>query len=132
MFKLQGIPATLHSDEVMIREDGSANLKNVIVWVGLDVETVQFLVNGTGVCPSDDVTNRLAEMVRKGEINIDQEYSVVAVVSVSGTVYQTVEAANEEEAAEKVHELIDSGEGLEDLIENCTVDDINIEEVEVV
>ena len=132
MFELQGIPATLHSDPIHVLEDGSANLRNVIVWVGLDIETVQFLVNGTGRCPSDDVSTRLAEMVRKGEISIDQEYSVAALVSLSGMVYHTVEAANEEEAAEKVHELIDSGDGLEDFIDDCTVNDINIEDVEVV
>jgi len=131
MFKLQDIPATLHSVPIHVREDGSANLRNVIVWVGLDIETVQFLVNGTGECPGDDVSTRLAEMVSKGEISIDQEYSVGASVHVSGTVCHTVEAVNEEEAAEKVQELIYSGQGMKDFVHDCTVDDILIEEVEV-
>ena len=139
MIKLQNIPATRYDGPIHTtvmgedsRHEPYGDGGDIIVWVGLDVETVQFLVNGTGRCPSDDVSTRLKEMIEAGQISIDREYSVAAMVSVSGMVYHTVKATNGEEAVEKVHKLIDSGDGLEDFIDACTVDDINIEEVEVV
>ena len=130
MFKLQSIPATRYNRSINVEDGCPPDLSGIIVWVGLDVDTVQFLVKGRGTCPSDDVSSRLEEMVHKGEISIDREYTVGVSVSVSGMVYHTVEAASDDEASDKVCEMINDGEGLEDLWDDYTVDDVNVEEVE--
>ena len=129
MFKLFGIPATRHNREVS-EPMGTANLSDIVVWIGLDAESVNQLVNDCGQSVGDEAIIRLRHMVEDGHIDLEREYTVQATVQVSGAVYHTVEAMNESEAADKVHEMIMDGGGLDDFLMDSTVDDISIEDVE--
>ena len=100
----------------------------IIVWVGLDRDAVNQLVNDCGQGVGDQAIINLRAMVNDGDIDISREYMVTATVIMSGTVSHTVDAVDIQEASETVMMLIKDGLGLDDFYGD--VDDVSIEDVE--
>ena len=103
---------------------------DTIVWVGLDRGAVDALINDCGQDVGDEAIVLLRSMVERGDINLTREFMVTATVTMSGTVSHTVDAESEDEAAEKVLEMINDGEGLDDFMDDAYCDDVSAEDVE--
>jgi hypothetical protein len=102
---------------------------NVVVWVGLDAHAVHSLLYGDS-CIETAVLARLRDMLDSEEFSIEQEYRVTATVQVSCSVSETVEAQSEDQAADKLTDMIADGE-ISSLFDDFTIDDSNIEDVEL-
>ena len=100
-----------------------------IVWVGLDRESVDSLVNDCGQDVGDEAAVLLRAMIANGDIDISREYTVTVSVTLSGSVSHTVEATSETEASEKVSDMLNDGDGLDDFYGDADLD-FDIEDVE--
>ena len=128
-----GIPATLWNAPLFSTMEEQYRLDQTdgtILWIGVDVEAVSALVNG-GACIETAVRHRLEEMLENDEISIRQEYAVMASVTVTCTVEQTVEAPNQSAAADRVVEMVTDGDIDQGLFDDFTIDDIDVEDVMV-
>ena len=101
---------------------------DTIVWVGLDRVAVDALVNDCGQDVGDEAVVLLRAMIANGDIDISREYTVTVSVTLSGTVCHTVEATCENEASEKVTEMMNDGYGLDDFHGDADLD-FDIEDV---
>lgn len=118
---------------------------DVIVFVGLDADTVREIIEGGefGVGGENretiyrDLRNRLAEMVANGDINIDREYTVTLSFTVSSGVEETVEAASADEAGETVRQRFEDGDygdveyTTSDFLNNANIDSVDIDHVDL-
>ena len=102
---------------------------DTIVWVGLDRVAVDALINDCGQDVGDDAIVHLRAMVANGDIDLTREYTVTVSVTLSGTVSHTVEATTETEASEKVADMLNDGDGLDDFHGDADLD-FDIEDVE--
>jgi hypothetical protein len=121
-----GVPATRYDREIQAE---APTPYDIVVWVGLDQEGLEALLQN-GRCIADDVITRLQAMVDEGTLSLVCEYTVRASVTMSGAVEVTVEASSEDEAHDMASDMIRDGEGLDDFYDNSTVDDVVIEGVE--
>ncbi len=127
-----GIPATLWNTPLYSSAEEQYRVtqtEDVILWVGLDVDAVDALVNGAS-CIESTVRHRLEEMLENEEISISKEYTVTASVTVSCSVLQTVEARSSSHAADLLHDMVGDGE-IDSLFDDFTIDDIDVEDVMV-
>ena len=127
-----GIPATLWNTPLYSSAEEQYRVtqtEDVILWVGLDVDAVDALVNGAS-CIESTVRHRLEEMLENEEISISKEYTVTASVTVTCGVQETIEARSESHAADLMHDRIGEGE-VDGLFDDHTIDDIDVTDVEV-
>ena len=127
-----GIPATLWNAPLfssMEEQYRSDQADGTILWVGLDVEAVSALVNG-GACIETTVRHRLEAMLENDDISISKEYTVMASVTVTCSVQESIEAQSESNAADLMHERITDGE-VDGLLDDYTIDDIDVTDVQV-
>ena len=101
----------------------------VVVWVGLDRDAVYQLMHSCGQDVGDQAVINLGAMIDAGDIDINREYIVTVSVTLSGSVTHTVEATTETEAAEKVSDMLNDGDGLDDFHGDADLD-FDIEDVE--
>ena len=78
----------------------------------------------------DQLIETLQGLVDDDTITIAREWTVTATVTMTAAVMLTVEARNEEDAAEMAEENITDGEGLDDFMHDAYVETVQIEEVE--
>ena len=117
---------------------------DVIVFVGLDADTVREIIEGGEFVGGEnretiyrDLRNRLAEMVANGDINIDREYSVTLSFTVSSGVEETVEAASKDKAGEIVRQRFEDGDygdveyTTSDFLNNANLDSVDVDYVEL-
>tara|TARA_R110002051_G_scaffold122077_6_gene195184 strand:- start:703 stop:1107 length:405 start_codon:yes stop_codon:yes gene_type:complete len=131
LYRIADIPATRYDREVTYAGSSAADtrdLSEIILWVGVDAHAVNALVNG-GDCIETTVRRRLQAMIDSGDISITQEYTVSASVTVTCNVQETIEAQSESAAADLMHELISDG-NVYDLLNDHTIDDIDVTGVE--
>ena len=100
-----------------------------IVWVGLDRVAVDALVNDCGQDVGDEAIVLLRAMIANGYIDINRAYTFTISVTLSGTVFHTVEATSENEASEKVSDMMNDGYGLDSFHDDADLD-FSIEDVE--
>jgi hypothetical protein len=127
-----GIPATLWNAPLFSTMEEQYRLDQTdgtILWIGVDVEAVDALVNG-GSCIESTVRRRLEEMLENEEISISKEYTVTASITVTCGVQETIEARSEGHAADLMHDRIGEGE-VDGLFDDHTIDDIDVTDVEV-
>jgi len=134
MYTTSGRPATRHDREIVARHDVpiDSDLSGITVFVGFDVEAVRSIIDDLGDEVLDSLRERLASMVADGEIDISREYRVMSTVTVTGTLEHTLEASSENDAEEKVRELIESGawEDPDTFLSYADIDDVTIDDVE--
>ena len=130
IFTLLGTPATRYDREIDVDSTGVSNTSDVVVWVGLDQEGLEALLQN-GRCIADDVISRLQAMVNEGTLNLEREYTVTAGVTMTSAVQVHLVASSEDEAHDKASDMIRDGEGLDDFMDEANVDDVTIDYVEV-
>ena len=135
MHDFMGAPAARYNNEYLVNtsrptNDGDPN----IVWIGFTAQAVTDLIDLNDVANGELVRDQLIEtlqgLVDDDTITIAREWTVTATVTMTAAVMLTVEARNEEDAAEMAEENITDGEGLDDFMHDAYVETVQIEDVE--
>ena len=135
MYDFMGAPAARYNNEYLVNtsrptDTGDPN----VVWIGFTAQAVTDLIDlnceGPGELVRDQLIETLQGLVDDDTITIAREWNVTATVTMTAAVMLTVEARNEDDAAEMAEESINDGEGLDNFMHDAYVETVQIEDVE--
>ena len=111
----------------------NARIESNAVWVGLTLTDVQSIIEWKGQLggpTSDEIFDKLEELIEDGTLSIDKEYLVTGSATLTVSMSATVTARNEEHARKLFMETAESDtEGMDDFAVEDTLD-IEIEMVD--